>query len=147
MFCIQTGSFETCRPVDPATCTFDLTAVLDGGPLPLIMRFVNDTNENFERESSEQTSTVQQGLVYCDEDQVEINNAAVNFTTGITTASVSKRVDRCRNVTATPTRGTPVPTVTGTPPTATPTRTGTPPTPTPTRTGTPSTATPTQTGT
>jgi hypothetical protein len=147
IFCIRTASFEVCQPVDPASCTFSLTAVLDGGPSPLAMTFVDDTNANVEREPAERASTVQQSLVYCNEDQVQITNAMVNFTSGATTANVSKKVDRCRNVTATPTRSgtpaTPLPTVTGTPPTPTPTRTGT--APTPTRTGTPPTPLPTPT--
>jgi hypothetical protein len=145
IFCIRSGAFEVCQPVDPDSCTFGLNAVLEDDPIPLVLTFVDDANANVQRERSEDVSTVQQDLVYCNGDQVEITNAVVNFGSGTTTASISKKVDRCRNVTRTP--GTPIPTRTGTPPSPTPTRTGTPPSPTPTRTGTPPSPTPTRTGT
>jgi hypothetical protein len=145
LFCVKTSTFEVCEPVNQTDCTFTLITGLENDRLPLLLRFIDDTNDNGDPDSGEAASTVAQSLLYCNGDQVSITDAVVNFTTGATTATVSKTVDRCTTApTATPS-GSRTPTRTGTPGTPTPTRTGTPATPTPTRTGTPATPTPTGT--
>jgi len=144
LFCVKTSTFEVCEPVSEGDCTFTLITGLEQERLPLLLRFVDDVNDNGAPDSGEAVSTVTQSLTYCNGDQVSIGNAAVNFTTGVTTATVRKTFDRCTNTTA-PTAtpaGSRTPTRTGTPGTPTPTRTGTPATPTPT-----GTLTPTPTGT
>jgi len=150
LFCVTSTTFEVCLPVD-GDCKFDLSAVLEGTPTSLKLSFIDDTNNNIAHDPSEASSTVQQSLSYCNGDQVSVEDAVVNFTSGVTTAHVFKTFDGCTNAPGTPTRtGSPAtqtrtPTRTGTP--ATPTPTGTPPTPTPTptRTGTPASPTPTAT--
>jgi len=143
LFCVKTSTFEVCEPVNHADCTFTLITGLEQERLPVQLRFIDDANDNGSPDSGEAVSTVAQSLVYCNGDQVSIADAAVDFTTGVTIATVSKTVDRCTGApTATPV-GSTTPTRTGTPGTPTPTTTGTPATPTPTGTLTPS---PTGTG-
>jgi len=133
LFCVKTSNFEVCEPVNQGDCKFTLITGLEQDRLPAVLRFVDDTNQSGAPDSGEGSSTVTQSLLYCNGDVVSIANAAVNFTTGVTTATVTKTVDRCTNAVATQ---TPRPAGTGTP-TRTPTRTGTPATPTPTGTGGP----------
>jgi hypothetical protein len=123
LFCVDTGTFRVCGPVG-ADCTFDLSTGLEQERKPVTLEFVDDTNSNGSPDSGEATSTVAQSLLYCNGDQVTITGADVNFTSGVTTATVRKTVDRCT--------GAPTSTATHAGGTATPTRTGTPATPTPT---------------
>ena len=130
LFCVKTTSFQVCVPVG-GDCTFDLNTGLEQERQAVTLQFVDDTNSNGSPDTGEAVSTVQQSLTYCNGDQVTITGANVNFTSGVTTATVRKTTDRCTNAaTSTPTR-------TGTVATATPTRTGTPPTATPTPTTNP----------
>jgi len=126
LFCVKTTSFQVCVPVG-GDCTFDLNTGLEQDRQAVTLQFVDDTNSNGSPDTSEPVSTVAQSLTYCNGDQVTITGANVNFTSGVTTATVRKTTDRCTNAaTSTPTRsGSATPTRTGTPPTATPTRTPT----------------------
>jgi hypothetical protein len=126
LFCIQTSTLSACDRVD-AGCTFEIETAIERDRDTVTMTFVDDTNGNRVGDTGEAKSTVAQSMRYCNGDQVVIANADVNFTTGFTTASVTKRVDRCTGLVATQTpRGTVTPARTNTPngsPTAT--RTGT----------------------
>ena len=132
LFCVE----SVCTIVE-GDCEFSESVGIDNGPIEATLHFVDDENGDGDADSGEDDSVVTQNLRFCDGDQVLIDNAVINFTTGTTTASVSKVADGC------PGGGTG--TRTPTPPGGvTPTRTrtpgggatATPGTPTPTRTPT-----------
>jgi len=126
IFCVKSFTSEACEPVRASDCTFTVETALSQDRIPLTLRFVKDTNGNDSPDSGESASTVEQTLVYCNGDKVSIANAAVDFLTGTTTATVVKTEDRCAVATATPaatgTPGTPTGTIT---PSGTTTPTGT----------------------
>jgi hypothetical protein len=94
LFCVKTSTFQVCVPV-AGDCTFDLRTGLEQDRQPVLMQFVDDTNANGSPDTGEKVSTVAQSLLYCNGDQVTITGAAINFTSGATTATVRKTVDRC----------------------------------------------------
>ena len=133
LFCVN----SVCTIVE-GDCDFsESVAIENGGPVSATLRFVDDADGDGEAGATEDDSVVPQNLLFCDGDQVQIDNASVNFLTGATSATVSKLVDNCSgnpSSTNTPGGGG-----SGTP-TRTPTRTPTggagSGTPTPTRTPT-----------
>ena len=131
LFCVET----VCTIVE-GDCQFSESVGIEGGgPITATLRFVDDDDEDGSADSSEADSVVPQNLTFCDGDQVLIDNAAINFLTGSTSAAVSKVVNAC------PGGGNQTPTQGGGGGTPTPTRTPGGPTNTP---GTPSpSATPT----
>ncbi|MGH7805259.1 MAG: hypothetical protein ACREQJ_13005 [Candidatus Binatia bacterium] len=133
LFCVE----SVCTIVE-GDCEFSESVGIEGGgPITATLRFVDDGDEDGQADSSEADSVVTQSLTFCSGDQVLIDNAAINFLSGITTASVSKVVNACdggTNPTATQgAGGTPTPTRTPGGPTNTP---GTPGTPSPSATPT-----------
>lgn len=130
LFCVE----SVCTIVE-GDCEFSESVGIEGGgPITATLRFVDDDDEDGAADSSEADSVVTQNLTFCDGDQVLIDNAAINFLTGVTSATVSKVVNACAggSTTRTPTpggSGSPTPTRTTTPggggtpgtPTATPT--------------------------
>lgn len=120
LFCVET----VCEVV--RDCRFLLAVGLSQDPRPLDLLFIDDENEDGNADSGEDSSTVVQNFVYCDRDVVLVEDASVNFTTGTTTATVSKEVDNCGSTTRTRTPGSAgTPTRTRTPGGSTPTRTPT----------------------
>jgi hypothetical protein len=135
LFCVE----SVCTLVE-GDCEFSESVGIDGGgPITATLRFVDDDDEDGSADSSEADSVVTQNLTFCDGDQVLIDNAAINFLTGVTSAAVSKVVNACDggggNRTPTQGGGGATPTRTRTPggPTNTP---GTPGTPSPSATPT-----------
>ena len=129
-FCIAASGFILCKPVE-SDCTFSIETALLEEQIPVTLAFLDDANGNLVRDGAEAASAVPHNLLFCNGDKVLIANAIVNFTSGLTAASVTKTEDRCSGATATATPGGTV-TPAGTPaPTATPGAGGTPsPTPT-----------------
>jgi hypothetical protein len=123
LFCVD----EHCTHVDADDCHFArVVRIAGGGPTRVVLRFVDDADEDGDADDTESNSIVDQDLEVCSGDQIRIGDAAVDFD-GSTTADVSKRVDNCADG---------VPIRTNTPGGATPTRTVTPGGATPTRTPT-----------
>ena len=122
LFCVE----DVCTIVE-ADCQFSESVGIEGGgPITATLRFVDDDDEDGTADSSEADSIVPQNLTFCDGDQVLIDNAAINFLTGVTSAAVSKVVNACDGGggNRTPTQGggggTPTPTRTPGGPTNTP---------------------------
>ena len=126
LFCVD----DECTRVDATDCDFRVTVPISGnGPSEATLRFVDDADEDGVADASEAESVVQQNLRFCDGDVIAINDAVINFTTGVTTAEVSKVEDTCPATTPTRSR---TPATTTTP--GTPGPTNTPGTPGPTNT-------------
>ena len=129
LFCIQTSTYGVCEPVD-AGCDFEIEAGIERERDAVVMTFVNDSNGNHTADGGEAFSTVAQSLRYCNGDKVRIANAQVNFTSGFTTATVTKTRDKCTGVNPTQPAGTATAVKTSTPggpsATNTPAGTGTP---------------------
>jgi hypothetical protein len=122
LFCVE----SICTIVE-GDCEFSLSVGIEGGgPIAATLSFVDDDDEDGTADSSEADSVVTLNLTFCDGDQVLIDNAAINFLTGVTSASVSKVFNACDGGggNQTPTQGggggTPTPTRTPGGPTNTP---------------------------
>ena len=118
LFCVD----EHCRRVDGDDCHFAKTiSVADGGPIRVVLRFVDDADGDGDAGNDEANSIVNESLEVCSGDQILVADAAVDFG-GASSATISKTVDNCDD-------GAPIPTNTpgGPTPTAsrTPTRTPT----------------------
>ena len=91
LFCVE----SVCTIVE-GDCEFSESVGIEGGgPITATLRFVDDDDEDGTADSSETDSIVTQNLTFCDGDQVLIDNAAINFLTGVTSATVSKVVNAC----------------------------------------------------
>ena len=121
LFCVE----DVCTIVE-GDCEFSVSVGIEGGgPVTATLRFVDDDDEDGSADASEADSIVTQSLTFCDGDQVLVDNAAINFLTGVTSAAVSKVVNACAGGgNQTPTQGggggTPTPTRTPGGPTNTP---------------------------
>ena len=130
LFCIQTSTYGACTQVGP-DCDFELEVGIERERDAVLLAFASDTNENgVGGDNGEPLSTIPQNFRYCNGDRVRIANAAVNFTTGQTAATVTKTVDKCTGTSSTPS-GTVTPSGSTTPsgtitPGGQPTLTGTP---------------------
>lgn len=105
LFCVN----DVCTIVQPDDCSFSqVVTIVEGEPVPAVLSFIDDDDENAEADPGELVSIVPHTLLFCNGDVVHVAGASVNFNLGATTASVTKDRDGCdgNQTPRTPTRTT-----------------------------------------